>query len=137
MSVYGIKDGSNTMYYLPKGKKLGENVAYTVDVKTADYVAQSTVKYKGNNADGLKQILTQKYLGFFQNSGWEAFYNQRRTGIPTFHVGAGNTNGQKIPLRWQYPNSERVVNAANWKAALQKQFGNANDDINAAMWLIK
>lgn len=137
MNIYGIKDGTNTFAYLPKGKKLGENVTYTVDVKTADYLAQTAVKYKGNNTDGLKQILTQKYLGFFQNSGWEAFYNQRRTGIPTFHVGPGNTNGQKIPLRWQYPNTERVNNTANWKAALQKQFGNANDDINSTMWLIK
>lgn len=137
MQFYGIKDGTNTFYYLPKGKKLGEYVPYNVSFNLQDYLTTDAVKYKGNNADGLKQILIQKYLGFFQNSGWEAFYNQRRTGVPTFHVGPGNTNGQKIPLRWQYPNSERVVNSANWKAALQKQFNSLNDDINSAMWIIK
>ncbi|MBK9565464.1 MAG: TonB-dependent receptor [Saprospiraceae bacterium] len=51
--------------------------------------------------------------------------------------GPGNTNGQKIPTRWQYPGSERVINSANWKASLQKQYGNATDDINSVMWLIK
>jgi hypothetical protein len=137
MSFNGIKDGTNTFAYLPKGKKLGEYTPFTVDVKVADYLAQADVKYKGDNADGLKQILTQKYLGFFQNSGWEAFYNQRRTGVPTFSVGSGNTNGQKIPKRWQYPNTERTINTANWKASLQRQFGNENDDINANLWIIK
>jgi Susd and RagB outer membrane lipoprotein len=95
------------------------------------------VKYKGNNADGLKQILTQKYLGFFQQSGWEAFYNQHRTGVPNFSIGDGNTNGKQIPKRWQYPTSERTNNSDNWKAALNAQFGNANDDINAEMWRVK
>jgi hypothetical protein len=85
----------------------------------------------------LKQILTQKYLGFFQQSGWEAFYNQRRTGVPNFSVGDGNTNGKKIPKRWQYPTSERTNNTDNWKAALNAQFGNTNDDINADLWLTK
>ena len=37
------------------------------------------VKCAGNTAAGLTQILTQKYVAFFQNSGLEAFYNQRRT----------------------------------------------------------
>lgn len=137
IAFYNINDGANTFYYLPKGKKLGEYVAYTANFNLPNYLNSADVKYKGNNSDGLKQILTQKYLGFFQNSGWEAFYNQRRTGIPTFHVGPGNTNGQRIPLRWQYPSSERVVNSGNWKTALQNQFGNTNDDINSAMWLVK
>jgi Starch-binding associating with outer membrane len=136
MGDYNISEGANTFYYLPKGKVLGESVAFNVQVSLSSYLNQASVKYKGNNADGLTQILTQKYLGFFQNSGWEAFYNQRRTGIPNFNVGAGNTNG-KIPLRWQYPNSERVINSTNWTSALQKQFGNTNDDINNTMWLIK
>ena len=43
---------------------------------------------------GLTQILTQKYLAFFQHSGLEAFYNQRRTGVPTFLVGPGTGNSR-------------------------------------------
>lgn len=101
------------------------------------YVAQAAVAYKGNNADGLKQILTQKYLAFFQNSGWEAFMNWRRTGVPTFLTGVGTGNGGRIPKRFQYPVSERNYNSANYTAAIQSQFGAAGDDINAEMWLIK
>ena len=119
------------------GFSWGTFTSYTFTTNLDDYYNQTVVKYAGNNATGLNQILTQKYLGFFQQSGWEAFYNQRRTGVPTFKVGPGNTNGQKIPKRWQYPTSELTNNAGNWKAALTNQFGAANDDINADMWLLK
>ncbi len=100
------------------------------------YLAQTDVAYKGNNADGLEQILTQKYLAFFQNSGWEAFYNQRRTGVPEFLVGVGTGNGGRIPKRFQYPASERNTNTTNYNEAVDRQFG-GEDDINAEMWLIK
>jgi hypothetical protein len=102
-----------------------------------DYYAQASVKYKGDNADGLQQILTQKYLAFFENSDWEGYLNWRRTGIPAFSTGSGTGNSGKIPLRFKYPDNHRSANATNWSAALQKQFGTTTDDINAAMWLIK
>jgi len=108
-----------------------------VNANWADYYAQNTVKYKGNNADGFTQILTQKYLGFFQNSGWEAYYNNRRTGIPTFLTGPGTANSGRIAKRWQYPSSERTTNADNYNATLQNQYGSATDDINSEMWVIK
>ncbi len=101
------------------------------------YYAQLNVKYKGNNSDGLNQILTQKYLGFFQNSGWEAYNNYRRTGIPVFLTGPGTANSGRIAKRWQYPSSERTTNADNYQASLQSQFGNQNDDINSEMWILK
>ncbi|MCU0345522.1 MAG: SusD/RagB family nutrient-binding outer membrane lipoprotein [Saprospiraceae bacterium] len=101
----------------------------------AGYLAQAEVDYAGNNADGLEQILTQKYLAFFQNSGWEAFYNQRRTGVPVFHIGPGTGNGDRIPKRFQYPASERNTNTANYDEAVTRQFG--DDDINGLMWLVK
>lgn len=103
----------------------------------ADYYSQSSVKYKGSNADGLTQIITQKYLGFFQNSGWEAYYNNRRTGIPEFLTGPGTANSGRIAKRWQYPSSERSTNADNYNSALQSQYGSQNDDINDVMWLLK
>jgi len=101
------------------------------------YYSQPPVTYSGNNASGLNQILTQKYLGFFQNSGWEAYNNYRRTGIPTFLTGPGTANSGRIAKRWQYPSSERTTNSGNYNTALQSQFGSANDDINAEMWIIK
>lgn len=100
------------------------------------YYQQQSVKYAGNNAMGLNQILLQKYLAFFQNSGWEAYFNYRRTGVPAFLTGTGTGNSGRIPKRFQYPASEQTTNPANWKSAIQSQFA-GSDDINADMWLIK
>ena len=99
------------------------------------YLAQTNVKYAGNNATGLTQILNQKYIAFFQNSGYEAYFNWRRTGVPTFLVGPGTNNGTKIPLRFLYPRNEGTVNAINFNDAVTRQFG--KDDINSQMWIIK
>lgn len=100
------------------------------------YYQQPSVKYAGDNETGLKQILLQKYLAFFQNSGWEAYFNYRRTGVPVFLTGTGTGNGGRIPTRFQYPTNEQTTNTANWKEAIQRQFGGI-DDINALMWLIQ
>lgn len=94
------------------------------------------MKYAGNNATGLTQILTQKYLAFARNSGYEAYYQWRRTGVPTFLTGAGVGNSGVIPLRFQYPSSELSTNKDNYTAAVQSQYG-GNDNINSKMWIIK
>jgi hypothetical protein len=80
--------------------------------------------------------LYQKYLAFYQNSGWEAYYNWRRSGIPTFSTGPGNGNSDRVALRFQYPVSEKAINLTNVNSALQSQFGGL-DDINQKIWLIK
>ena len=100
------------------------------------YLAQASVKYAGNNATGLTQILNQKYIAFFQNSGYEAYFNWRRTGVPTFLVGPGTANGTKIPLRFLYPSSEALTNKDNLIESVTRQFG-GKDDINMMMWIIK
>jgi hypothetical protein len=100
------------------------------------YLDGSLVKYAGNDETGLKQIVTQKYIAFFQNSGLEAFYNQRRTGIPTFLTGVGTGNSSRIPKRWQYPATERTTNTSNYSSALSTQFA-GKDDVNDLMWLLK
>ncbi|RKE55414.1 SusD-like starch-binding protein associating with outer membrane [Sphingobacterium detergens] len=92
--------------------------------------------YQGNNSNGLKQILNQKYIAFFQNSGLQAYYQFRRTGIPQFDIGPSNANNNAIPVRWAYPTSEYTVNEGNIKAAIAKQFG-GGDTQNGMMWLIK
>ena len=85
----------------------------------------------------LKQILTQKYIALFMNSGWEPFYNQRRTGIPVFETsGAGILNNGKIPKRWMYPESEYNQNKTNVEAAISRQYPEG-DNINGVMWLLK
>ena len=109
---------------------------YGVSQQESDeFIQGPEIVYKGDNEEGLKQIREQKYVALFQNSGYQAFFEQRRTGVPTFSVGEGNANG-KIPVRWMYPTSERQYNWDNLEEALQRQF-NGSDDINDIMWLIK
>ncbi len=98
-----------------------------------DYLNQPDVKF--NSQDAISQIIIQKYIALFMQSGWEAFYEQRRTGIPTLHVGPGTYNNMMVPKRWQYPQSEYDYNKGNVDAAVQNQYG-GNDNINQIMWLI-
>ena len=133
-AFYGLTDGNNTVYFSADGGYKNFN-SYVVPVNFADYYAQTTVKL-GSGATALNQILQQKYLAFAQNSGLEAFYNQRRTGVPTFQVGPGTGNSTRIPKRWQYPATERQFNTTNNKAAVTAQYG-GTDDINAVMWLLQ
>lgn len=106
---------------------------YGIDVPSG-YLEQPNVKLSGG--DDIEKIITQKYIALFMQSGWEAFYEQRRTGIPTFNTGAGTYNNGKIPKRWLYPQSEYDYNKSNVDAAVQSQYG-GDDDTNGEMWLVK
>jgi hypothetical protein len=131
MKFLGLTEGSEI--------KIGNNLSTvfygSVKVSIADYLAQPSVQYQGGAA-GLTQILNQKYIAFWQNSTWEAFFNQRRTGIPAFSAGPGNGNGDKIAKRWQYPVAEGAANKANYDAAVQRQFA-GQDDLNGVLWILK
>jgi hypothetical protein len=130
---YGIKQGGTVTVGNNDGTKPNIGTA-TLDVNTF----LTNVAYAGDNATGLTQILNQKYVSFFLNSGFESFYQWRRTGVPAFKeggVGIG-TPTFKIPLRWQYPIDETTYNPANNKSALTAQYG-GTDDLYGKMWLIK
>lgn len=140
MAFYGIpQTGSFTAYFLKSGSP-GSTAAYSTETVNVDfdnvYYKQSSVKYAGNNATGLTQILQQKYLALFRHSGLEGYYQNRRTGIPAFTTGAGTGNSGRIPLRFQYPSNEKTSNTKNYNDALQAQYS-GNDDINGTMWLLK
>ncbi|HSC40533.1 MAG TPA: SusD/RagB family nutrient-binding outer membrane lipoprotein, partial [Chitinophagaceae bacterium] len=109
---------------------------YSIPFDWNTYYSQATVKYDGNTNKGLTQILQQRYLALFRQSGLESYYTYRRTGVPAFTTGPGTGNSARIALRFKYPSSETSANSANYKAALQSQYG-GNDDINATMWLLK
>jgi hypothetical protein len=98
------------------------------------YLANDAVAY--SPADGIEMIITQKYINYFLNGGWEPFYNQLRTGFPEFNVdGGGILNNGMIPKRWMYPQEELQLNPDNVQAAIDRQFG--EDNINGEMWLYK
>ncbi len=131
LAIYGIAQGGAITVIDNTGKSLG-----TVTADIAAFKAKAT--YAGDNATGRTQILEQKYVAMFQSSGFEPYYNWRRTGVPAFYqggVGIG-TNGNKIPFRWNYPNDEKIANNANLTSALSNQYG-GNDDVFGLMWLIK
>lgn len=136
---YGIPEtGTFPAFFLKSGGPGTDAVydSYPISVNWNTYYSQPLVKYAGDNAAGLKQILQQKYLSMFRHSGLEAYFTNRRTGIPTFTTGDGTGNSGRIPLRFQYFNSEKTANATNYEAALKSQYS-GNDDINAEMWLLK
>lgn len=133
MLFYELKDGAAVKITEPDN----DAVLKTVTVSVSDYLDQSAVAYQGNNDDGLAQILTQKYISLFQQSGFEAYYNYRRTGIPAFHSGPGTGNSGVIPKRWLYPTSEKNVNLSNLNEALQSQFGSSEDNLNKEIWLLE
>lgn len=136
MNFYGL-DVSKTNFtaYFLKSGGLSDVTAYPFTFNFNDYYNQAAVKYAGS-ATGLNQILLQKYIAMFQNSGWEAYFNYRRTGVPAFKGGTGVGNNGNIPKRWGYPNSEQNQNPSNWKTAVSTQ-GFESDDINGVMWLLK
>ena len=100
-----------------------------------DYLLEPEVAYVP--ADGIEMIITQKYINFFMNGGWEAFFNHLRTGFPEFGVdGGGILNNGQVPKRWMYPQNELQLNVANVQAAISRQYL-GSDDINGVMWLLK
>ncbi|HEY4207623.1 MAG TPA: SusD/RagB family nutrient-binding outer membrane lipoprotein [Puia sp.] len=100
-----------------------------------NYLAQPAVTLQAGTE--VRQIAIQKYISMFMNTGWEPFYEQRRTGFPVFETaGAGILNGGIIPRRWMYPSDEYTNNAINVESAVQAQFPNG-DDINGTMWLLQ
>ncbi|MBN9384717.1 MAG: SusD/RagB family nutrient-binding outer membrane lipoprotein [Chitinophagaceae bacterium] len=100
-----------------------------------NYLAQPALTLQAGNE--IKQIITQKYISMFMNTGGQPFFEQRRTGFPTFETaGAGILNGGKIPKRWMYPSDEYTNNATNVQNAVKAQYP-GGDDINGTMWLIQ
>jgi hypothetical protein len=132
----GWATSSATDYYT-NGIKASLSFYGIAEAAQNSYLEQEKVKLSANNAEAIQQILQQKYLAFFQNSGYEAYFNYRRTGIPAFtYGGAGTGNSGKIARRWLYPNSERLYNKANYETAINNQFG-GKEDTNADLWALK
>jgi hypothetical protein len=139
MAFYGIDitQSNFTTYFLPPGNNsVTQVVAYPFTFNFATYYAQPSVQFSATPATAINQIVLQKYIACFENSGYEGYYNWRRTGVPAFQGGSGVGNNGVVPKRWAYPVSEQVQNKSNWNAALSaQQF--STDDLNQAMWLLK
>lgn len=108
---------------------------YGVDAEDiADYLVTKAPYISGDA--GLTRIHRQMYLAFAENSDWEAWFLQRRTGVPEFKF-SGINDVDQFPIRWAYPGSEDTDNNLNYRDALRRQFGAEVDDRNQVMWLVK
>ncbi len=123
--------GGSAKVYYENGIK-GSFEYYGVSADADSYLTGSKVAY--NPANGLLQIGVQKWISFYFNSGYESYFDYRRTKIPYLFPGTGNLNGGKIPVRWKYPDSEQNLNGNNFKEAIERQ---GADNINTAIWLTK
>lgn len=104
---------------------------YNIDLTLpAGYFTQQGVVYTGTQQEKLTKIGTQKWIALFFN-GLEAWYDWRRTGIPTIVPGPSNLNGNKVPVRFIYPLSEQSVNTASRADAVSRQ---GADDLNTRVW---
>jgi hypothetical protein len=133
MKYFGVVDGDT----LPSYDVTGSVYLGKVTFQLNNFLTSSKIMLSGDASD-LQKIVTQKYIAFWMNSGWEAFYNWRRTGYPSNFVSVNsllNPKGQ-VPRRWQYPNSEVNYNTANYQAALKSQFG-GTDDLFQDVWINK
>jgi hypothetical protein len=139
MAFYGIdvtKTSFNAIFLPPGNSSVTQVVSYPYSFDFNVYYAQPSVKLSATAATAVNQIVLQKYISSFQNSGFESFYNWRRTGVPAFLGGSGVGNNGIVPIRWAYPVVEQSVNTANYKVALSNQ-GFAADDLNQKMWILK
>ncbi len=135
----GIRAGmqfvaSNT----PDNADFHHNRKITADYITS-YLASDKVKLSGTMQQQLEKIITQKYLGSFLQAGYDSYFDNRRTGFPVFPINPlsnNNTDKDKMPVRWMYPDSEVNYNNENLTKAIQSQYG-GNDDFNQKMWLLK
>ncbi|RIV20484.1 SusD/RagB family nutrient-binding outer membrane lipoprotein [Fibrisoma montanum] len=96
----------------------------------ATYFTQPGVAYTGTQQEKLQKIGTQKWVALFFN-GLEAWFDWRRTGIPTVTPGPDNLNNNRVPVRYPYPLNEQSLNGTNRTEAVTRQ---GTDDINTPVW---
>jgi len=130
-SQKGYINGDVEEYYLN-----GINAAFDVYGITPHptYFEQPGVVLSTDNDDVLYKIAVQKWMALF-HSGMEAYFDWRRTGIPAIVPGQDNVNGDRVPLRFNYPGQEQSLNPTNWQTAVDRIGG--DDNINAVMWLLQ
>ncbi len=126
-------NGDAELYY-KKGIAASMSYYNIPEDTTNRYLTGSYVVY--NSSRGLQQILFQRYLASLNNSGFEPYYTQRRTGYPAMAVAGDGIPGHRQALRWQYPVSEYTLNGDNVNAAVKNQY--SGGDVNTEkMWVLQ
>lgn len=103
------------------------------------YLNSDRVRLKGDFNHKLKQIICQKYITYYMQYPFDAYYEYRRTGYPELPINPEtnlNADKNKIPTRWMYPTREFDYNRENVEAAVNRQYDGI-DDNNRLMWILK
>ena len=111
---------------------------------TSEYIDQyldgEAIQLNGDFNHDLEMILLQKYLAsYLQHPDNDSFYDNRRTGYPVLPLNPEsnlNTDPNKFPVRWMYPQDELDYNRQNVQEAIDRQYG-GSDDFNELMWILK
>ena len=90
------------------------------------YLARSTVKF--NNT--MERLMNQKYIALFF-SGFEAWYEYRRTGYPNLPIGPAVGNDGILPRRLEYPLIVKATNKENYREAAARIGG---DNLKTRVW---
>jgi hypothetical protein len=109
------------------------------DAYIASYLEGPQVKFGASAAENLNRIYKQKYMLYFLQHEWDAFFECRRTGVPELPVNPStnmNTDPSKMPVRWMYPQTEYDRNNANVMEAIARQYDGLDNE-NCVMWLLK
>ena len=70
----------------------------------------------------LEAIITQKWISFVFENGYEAWGDYRRTGYPVLlHYDGSPVDRSSVPARLTYPYREYTLNQANYNAAIANQ----------------
>ena len=81
----------------------------------------------------LEQIITQKWITFINEKGYEAYSEYRRTGYPVLTDYHGQPIDQQIfPVRMIYPYSEYTLNRDNYNKAVSGQ--GADNEFTHIWW---
>ena len=109
------------------------------DAYIASYLEGPQVKFGASATENLNRIYKQKYILYFLQHEWDAFFECRRTGVPELPVNPStnmNTDPSKMPVRWMYPQTEYDRNNANVMEAIARQYDGLDNE-NCVMWLLK
>lgn len=110
------------------------------DSVVEEFLSSKNLQMTGDFEHDLNLIMEQKYIAGFMQTPWNPYYDYRRTGLPKLPINPEtslNFNApDKIPVRWQYPDSEFSYNRENVEEAIQRQYDGA-DEVNKLMWILK
>jgi len=102
--------------------------AYWNVTMPSNYLISGAAAYTG--ADGLKQIITQKWIANTIN-GYECWIEYSRTGFPELLPVSASLNNGLYPVRLPFPADEIALNASNYSIASGLTGGNS---VNVKVW---